>query len=200
VNIANFFTFIRLLIIPLFPFFYLEYAHLGIAPIWVPYILAFILLVCESTDLLDGFLARKKNQVTDIGKIIDPMSDSITRMVVFFTFTQGWVQIPISLVFVFLYREFLISSLRTICALKGFALAARKSGKMKAVLQAAVNFFVVALLIPFTMGYLPSSWLHQMSFYAVLVAAIYSVVSAVDYVIANRSYVKRIFSTTKEGA
>ncbi|MEI6242133.1 MAG: CDP-alcohol phosphatidyltransferase family protein [Chlamydiota bacterium] len=199
-NIAHFFTFIRLLIIPLFPIFYLQYEKMGISPLWVPYILLFILLLCESTDLLDGYFARRKNQVTDIGKIIDPMSDSITRMLVFFTFTQGWVQVPLILVFVFLYREFLISSLRTICALKGFALGARKSGKIKAIIQAAVNIFVVILLIPFTLGYLPLSWLQNMSFYAVLFAAIYSVISAVDYVISNKEYVRRIFVTTKEQA
>jgi CDP-diacylglycerol--glycerol-3-phosphate 3-phosphatidyltransferase len=151
-NLAHYFTFLRLLIIPFFPLFYLEYEWFGIKPVVLPYILLGILLICESTDVIDGFLARKKNQVSDLGKVLDPMADSITKILVFFTFTQGWVAIPLILVFVFLYREFLISTLRTICALKGFALAARKSGKVKTAFQALVNIVIVMLLIPFTKG------------------------------------------------
>ena len=192
-NIAHFFTLLRIVLIPFFPVCYLGYNWLKINPFYLPYILLFVLAICELTDLMDGYFARKKNQITDAGKILDPMADSITRILVFFTFTQGWVGIPLLLVFVFLYREFLISSLRTLCALKGFALAARKSGKLKAVLQASVNFFIVLLMIPYTWGTLSLSALQRASLIAVSIAAVYTVLSAVDYVYANRSYLKKVF-------
>jgi len=141
--------------------------------------------------LIDGFLARKKNQVTDIGKIIDPMADSITYISVFLTFTQSWIEIPILLVFVFLYREFFISTLRTICALRGYALAARTSGKIKTVLQSIVTLIIVLLLIPFTLGFISLELLRVLSLSLVSVAALYSIISAVDYIYINRGDLKK---------
>lgn len=190
-NIANYVTLLRIIIIPFFPLVYLKYDFLRINLFWMPYILLSILVFCELTDLVDGFLARKRNQVTDLGKVMDPMADSITNISVFFTFTQSWIDIPILLVFVFLYREFFISTLRTICALKGVALAARKSGKIKTFLQAVVSIIVVVLLIPFTLGYISLETLRWASLGLVSIAAIYSVISAVDYIYANRKYMKK---------
>ena len=191
-NIAHCFTLLRIIIIPFFSVFYLRYQWFHVDIIFLPYILFCILAFCEFTDLIDGFLARKKNQVTELGKILDPMADSITRIAVLFTFTQGWVSIPLLLVFVFLYREGLISSLRTICALKGFALAARKSGKIKAFIQAIVSFFIVLLMIPFTMGYISLEMLQKLSLFSVSFAAFYSILTAIEYIYVNRKYIKKI--------
>lgn len=190
-NIANFVTLLRIIIIPFFPLIYLKYDFFKIPIHLMPYILLFILLFCELTDLVDGFLARKKNQVTDIGKLIDPMADSITNISVYLTFTQSWIDIPILLVFVFLYREFFITTLRSLCALKGVAMGARRSGKIKTFLQAVVAIIIVLLLIPFTKGYLSLEKLRWISLGLVSVAAIFSVVSAVDYIYANRNFLKK---------
>ncbi len=190
-GIANYVTFLRIIIIPFFPLVYLKYDFFKIDLVLLPYVLLFILLFCELTDLADGFLARRKNQVTDLGKVIDPMADSITNIAVLFTFTQGWIDIPILLVFVFLYREFFISTLRTICALKGVTLAARTSGKIKTLIQAVVGVTIVVLMIPFTLGYLSLETLQWVSFSLVAVAAIYSVISAVDYIYANWIHLKK---------
>lgn len=190
-NLAHFLTILRILIIPLFPFFYLKHASLGIDPHYLPYILLFILACCEATDLVDGYVARKKGQVTDLGKILDPMADTITRIIVLFTFTQGWVDAPILLIIVFLYREFIITSLRTVCALSGYALAARKTGKIKAVVQASVNFIIVLMMIPYTYGYLSLENLQLSSLILIAAAALYSVGTAFDYVYANMSFIKK---------
>ena len=192
-NSANYVTLLRIIVIPFFPLIYLKYDFFKIPLIWMPFILLGILIFCEFTDLVDGFLARRKNQVTDLGKVIDPMADSITHILVFFTFTQSWIDVPILLVFVFFYREFLISTLRTICALKGFSLAARRSGKIKTLLQAIIAVLVVALLIPFFMGYISLETLRFTSLILVSIAALYSVISAIDYVYANKSYIKKFF-------
>jgi len=190
-NTANYITLLRIVFIPLFPLIYLKYHVFKIPLHWMPYFLLFILVFCELTDLIDGFLARRKNQVTDLGKIIDPMADSITNISVFFTFTQSYIDIPILLVFIFFYREFFISTLRTICALKGQALAARRSGKIKTFLLATVGIIIVLLLIPFTKGYISLEQLRWISFSLVSIAAIYSVISAVDYIYANRGILKK---------
>lgn len=191
-NIAHYFTFLRIFIIPFFPIIYLHPLWFGISVTAMPYFLLGILLLCEITDIVDGFLARRKNLVTDVGKIIDPMADTITHISVFFTFTQGMVSIPLLLVFVLLYREFAISALRTLCALKGYALAARKSGKLKAILQAVVCFLIVVLMIPYTLGYLSLDTLQIVSLISVSVIAIYTVATLVDYFYSNREYIKKL--------
>jgi CDP-diacylglycerol--glycerol-3-phosphate 3-phosphatidyltransferase len=138
-------------------------------------------------------LARKRNEVTDLGKVLDPMADSVTHISLFFTFTQGFVGLPMLIVFVFLYRDFLISTLRTLCALRGVALAARFSGKIKAFMQAAVAILIIVLMIPYTMGLISLELFQQISLYAVSLAALYTAVSFCDYIYANWVYIKKAF-------
>lgn len=191
-NIAHCLTLLRILLIPFFPLIYLNAKWFGISVIATPYFLLAILIACEITDVMDGFLARKKNQVTDIGKIIDPMADTITHISVFFTFTQGLISIPLLLVFVLLYREFAISALRTLCALKGYALAARKSGKIKAILQAVVCFLIVTLMIPYSMGYISIEFLRTFSLISVAITALYSMITLLDYFYTYWNYIKKL--------
>ncbi len=190
-NIAHFFTLLRIFISPCFPLLYLEYKWLGIPLIWLPYLLLGLLIICECSDVFDGFLARKRNQVTDLGKVLDPMADSITHISLFLTFTQGMIQLPVLLIFVFLYRDLFISTLRTLCALRGVALAARFSGKVKAVIQGVVAFLILLLMIPYTLGILSLDIFRQTSLFLVAVAALYTVISVGDYVVANRIYIRK---------
>ena len=194
-NIAHFFTLLRIFISPAFPLLYLKYEWFGITLFWLPYVLLGLLIVSECSDLFDGFLARRRNQVTDLGRVLDPMADSITHISLFLTFTQGIIQLPLLLVLVFLYRDFFISTLRTLCALRGVALAARMSGKIKAVMQAVVAFLIIALMIPYTAGILSLNLLQQMSLFLVAVAALYTVVSVGDYIYANRVYIRKALET-----
>ncbi|MGD2169908.1 MAG: CDP-alcohol phosphatidyltransferase family protein [Chlamydiota bacterium] len=190
-SVAHYFTILRILLIPFFSIFYLYPQAVGISAEYLPIVLMIILGICEFSDLFDGFVARKKNQVTDLGKVMDPMADSITRITVFFTFTQGIVKLPLLLVLVFIYREFIVNTLRTLCALKGFALAARRSGKVKAVLQAASMFFILTLMILFNSHVIGIDDLQNLSFIAVAIVAGYTVLSAIDYFYANRNYIKK---------
>ncbi len=191
-TVANCMTIFRIFISPIFLFIYLQYEAFGISAVSLPYILLGILTVSELSDALDGLLARKYNQVTDLGKILDPMADSISRISVFLTFTQPPVNVPLVCVFIFLYRDSVISTLRTICALRGFALAARPSGKMKAIIQAICSFVIVLLLIPHSLGHLSSAALTQLSTVFVLVSGFYALYSGVDYVYANRAHIQRV--------
>jgi CDP-diacylglycerol---glycerol-3-phosphate 3-phosphatidyltransferase len=190
-SIANYFTFARILIAPLFLLFYLEHQTLGISDQTMPYILLFLLGISELSDACDGYLARKYNQVTDLGKVLDPMADSIARISVFLTFTLEPVKLPMILVFIFLYRDSVVSTLRTICALKGFALAARLSGKIKAVVQAIAAFILILLMIPYSLGLLSQETLHQTGTIIVGTAAVYTIFSGVDYIYSNWHYIAK---------
>ena len=197
-SIPNYLTFLRLIISPLFLLIYLEPTFFNITPLALPYVLLFLLSISEISDACDGYLARKYNQVTDLGKILDPMADSIYRLTVFLTFTQPPVNLPILLVFIFLYRDSVTSTLRTICALKGFALAARPSGKLKAIIQAIAAFTIILLLIPHSLGELSGHSLHLTSTIVATVAAIYSLFSGIDYIYANRRYIVKLLVLKKE--
>jgi CDP-diacylglycerol---glycerol-3-phosphate 3-phosphatidyltransferase len=186
-TLAHYFTFLRIVISPLFPVLYIEYQWFGI-PFWLlPYIMLFLLAICECSDFIDGIIARHRNQVTDLGKVLDPFADSLTHISLFLTFTQGVVGLPLMLVLIFFYRDFLISTLRTLCALRGVVLAARFSGKMKTAIQASVLFLILVLMIFYSMGILSIGSLRQISLVAVSFAAFYTVISAFEYLWANRS-------------
>ena len=103
-HLPHFFTLLRICIRPIFPLLYLEYERFGIPLVYLPYLLLFLLVISECSDLFDGFFTRRRNQVTELGKVLDPMADSITHITLFFTFTQGVVALPPLIVFVFLYR------------------------------------------------------------------------------------------------
>lgn len=201
-SIANFLTFIRIFISPIFLVLYVQHESFHISRNMLPYILLFLLSVSELSDIFDGYLARKYRQVTDFGKIFDPMADSIARISVFLTFTLPPVQLPLLLVFVFLYRDSVISTLRTICALKGFTLAARTSGKTKAVIQGVTAILIVLMLIPYTYGALSEETLTLTSTVLVAIAAAYTLFSGADYIYANRFYIRKILtakSSLQEG-
>lgn len=190
-NLAHYFTLLRIFLSPVFPLLYLGREALGIPLVWLPYIMLFLLIVCECSDVFDGMLARKRNQVSDLGKVLDPMADSVTHISLFLTFTQGFVGLPLMLVLVFLYRDFFVTTLRTLCALRGVALAARFSGKMKTILQAGVALFIVVMMIPYTLGWISLTLFQQISLFAVAIAAFYTAISIGDYIYANWAYIKK---------
>lgn len=158
----------------------------------LPIILLGLVAIAELTDLFDGMAARKRNQVTELGKLLDPMADSIFRLSVFLALTQGPVHLPLWLVLCFFYRDSVISLLRTICALRGFTLAARFSGKVKAVVQGVAAQLILILMIPYAMGFLSLSALQTSSFYIVLGAVAYTIFSGIEYLRANQSYIKKV--------
>ena len=197
-SIANYFTFIRIFISPIFLFVYLEYETFNLNLVSLPYVLLFLLGVSELSDACDGYFARKYNEVTDLGKILDPMADSIYRISVFLTFTLPPIRLPMILIFIFLYRDSVVSTLRTICALKGYALAARPSGKLKAGIQAFSAFVIILLLIPYSLGKMPESTLQLTSTIIAAVAGIYTLFSGVDYIYANRQYIIRLLTSKND--
>ncbi len=99
-------------------------------------ILLFLIFgICELTDFLDGFIARKYNLVTDLGKVLDPFSDVIIRITYFLCFTFVGMM-PIWALAIILYREFGILLVRMLSMKRGIAVAANIWGKSKAVLYA----------------------------------------------------------------
>lgn len=180
----------RLFISPLFLFIYLKFEWLGISFQVLPFILIGLAILSEASDILDGLVARRYRVVTDLGKILDPMSDSITRITMLLAFTQGVVKLPLFLIILFIFRDGLINCLRTLCALKGFALAARTSGKFKAIFQGISIFSILFLMIGYSFSWISLSLLRGISFNLVLATAVYAIISGVEYIWVNRAFLK----------
>ncbi|MEM1059693.1 MAG: CDP-diacylglycerol--glycerol-3-phosphate 3-phosphatidyltransferase [Verrucomicrobiota bacterium] len=86
------------------------------------------------TDWLDGYIARKHNLVTDLGKLLDPLADKIMVSAAFIVLIERGVA-PMWMVVVIIAREFLITGLRMVAANKQYVLAAERAGKHKTVTQ-----------------------------------------------------------------
>jgi CDP-diacylglycerol--glycerol-3-phosphate 3-phosphatidyltransferase len=183
-------TLSRIALCPVFLVIYLFYGKMGIPLLILPYILLSIVTVLELTDIFDGHIARKTNQVTTLGKILDPMADSIVRLSVLLTFTQGLIKLPVLLTLLFVFREIIISTLRTLCALNGHALAARLSGKLKAIIQAVAIIFILLMIIPYSLGYISLITLQVTSAWVIGATAFYTILSGLEYLYIHRNDIK----------
>lgn len=153
-------TFIRILLIPIFVLFLLSNLP------YKDYIAAFIFIALSVSDALDGYIARKHGQVTDIGKIIDPIADKLLISAALF-FLIGRIQIWMAVIII--VRELVITAARIILLPKKVVMPASNLGKIKTISQ-IVAIVSVMLSIPFNW------WL-------MLLAVIITVVSGLDYFI-----------------
>lgn len=134
-NLANALTASRLVLSPVFfiLFFLPEwtgsYQLVTVVLLWV------VFLAIELSDVLDGAVARRQNIVSDLGKLLDPFADVISRLTYFVTFAAVGIM-PVWIVLLILYREYTIIFLRMMMYRTGTAMAARKGGKLKAVFYA----------------------------------------------------------------
>jgi CDP-diacylglycerol--glycerol-3-phosphate 3-phosphatidyltransferase len=176
---------------------YLFWTYLDLSAALLPYILLLLLLISEFSDLMDGYLARRWDQVSDFGKILDPMADSLFRVSVFLTFTLPPISVPLLLVFIMIYRDSVISTLRTLCAFRGHALGARISGKIKAVIQGVSAIVIVLLFALYSNQLLPLEDLHGISLWICIFVAAYTLFSGFDYIIANWHDIRKALSQKK---
>jgi CDP-diacylglycerol--glycerol-3-phosphate 3-phosphatidyltransferase len=191
-NIANMITISRVLIAPFFAYAFMHgYSTGNIFYIWAAVLFAGLI---EISDMLDGTVARARKEVTDFGKVCDPIADSVSRQTVFLSFLMVGI-IPLWLYLIFFYRDAFMQLLRIICASSGVVLAARKSGKLKAVLQGIATFGVllVVLLKFYSPSVLPDSFLgFHLGFWVMLFPAIYTLLSVIDYIIPNRQLIVKM--------
>lgn len=93
-----------------------------------------IFIVASMTDWLDGYLARKNNQVTNFGKIMDPLADKVLTAAAMICLVQLG-DVPAWVVVLILFREYAITGLRSVAAAEGVVIAASIWGKIKTTLQ-----------------------------------------------------------------
>ncbi len=174
-NLPNFLTSIRLGLAPILAILFLNDNPTA------RYVVLGIVILSELTDLFDGYMARKRGQVTDLGKILDPMADSIYRDTIFLCLAVEQ-QVSLFLVLPILYRDSIIATLRTVCAYRGIVLAARSSGKFKAVVQATIIIIILLLrILALHFEALNESLLYLIANLLMGIACLVTLVSAYDY-------------------
>jgi len=185
VNLPNSITMTRIIMIPLF--LWILSPHFPWAgPSGTQEILASILFVLASiTDGLDGYLARKRGQITTMGMLLDPLADKIMVTAAFVALVAYNPQVvKVWIVVVIVGREFLISGLRSIAASEGFTISASELGKLKTVVQivSVVSAILAHRWHHWQIGVLtiPVYWYAVAAIYF---AALVAIISAVDYFI-----------------
>jgi CDP-diacylglycerol--glycerol-3-phosphate 3-phosphatidyltransferase len=145
-NVPNILAFIRLLLAPVMFFLLVNRENPLLAHIhftWLDYMAAFIFVVASATDFFDGYIARTFNQVTTLGKILDPLADKMLTLAGFLGLmmlgrASEWA------VFLIITRELFITGLRVSAVSQGLDISASWMGKVKTVVQMlAIGFLLM---------------------------------------------------------
>ena len=131
-----------------------------------------IFWVAAATDMLDGYLARRWEQVTTIGTLLDPIADKLLVSAALISLVQERV-VPGWLVVLLVGREFAVSGLRSIAAAEGYTIKASELGKTKTVSQVlAISLLVVSMHHP---------WVAKYADFSLYIVVFFSLWSAVSY-------------------
>lgn len=143
-NLPNKLTIFRIILVPIMviiPFLGIGGDFLGIPISWITIDLIFI--IASLTDKLDGYLARKNNQITTFGKFLDPLADKILVLAAMVMLVE-MAKLPAWIPIIVLAREFMVSGYRLVAVEKdGEVIAASKWGKLKTVTQ------MIAIILAF---------------------------------------------------
>ena len=188
-NLPNALTLLRIFFVPLLVAVLVQedssYLVLGVT-LSNEAVALIIFLAAAATDLLDGYLARRWNQITTVGMLLDPIADKLLISAALISLVQahrvpGWMAVLI------IGREFAVSGLRSIAASEGYTIQASELGKTKMVTQ------VVAIALILVSADFPQATpAAQLALWGTLVFAL---VSAADYA---RKFWRRIDESIKE--
>jgi CDP-diacylglycerol---glycerol-3-phosphate 3-phosphatidyltransferase len=146
-NLPNKLTATRLVLAPFFFLFFFSVDVIdGLSPVVYSVVLVLIYGIMELTDLLDGKIARKRNLVTDLGKVMDPFADVISHLTFFTCFLACGIM-PVWAFILIVWREFSQSFTRMLMMGKGKAMAANIFGKAKTCLYALCSVLGIALRV-----------------------------------------------------
>ena len=198
VNLPNSITLIRIASIPLLMWI-LSSARFATVNGERELLASVVFIAAAMTDGIDGYLARRREQVTTIGILLDPLADKLLIAAAFVTLVQlNPSLVPAWIAVVVIGREFLVSGLRGIAASEGFTIEASELGKLKMVVQIVA---VVAVILDHRWKEVPVYGhyifpIHWIAYLAIWFTVCVSLVSAIDYFAAfwtkiDRRVVKR---------
>jgi CDP-diacylglycerol--glycerol-3-phosphate 3-phosphatidyltransferase len=175
---ANKLTVLRLILVPFFFIWY--FVGYGLNGVLYAVILVLLYGVAELTDLLDGKIARKSGQVTDLGKVMDPFADVMSHLTYFTCFLMSGFM-PVLAFAIIMWREFSQSFLRMLLMGKGKPMAANIFGKAKTCMYAAVSICGIAARVATSLGAY-QDWMTTVMTVLGYVAAAASAISFIIYI------------------
>ncbi len=172
--IMAFVVVIMLLIIPHVDVVAFDYANLSVS--LLNYLAGVIFLIAAFTDWLDGYLARKNNDVTNFGKIFDPLADKFIVNSVLIIFTV-FGRVPIFFTVLFIFRDLLVDGLRIFLAASGKVLSAQTLGKQKTLWQ-FIGLLLLFFIYPSDLFTPQLNWLTLLP---LTIALFFSLASGIKY-------------------
>ncbi len=173
-NLPNILTVLRILLIP---FFIIVFAVPSVSRTdWA----ALIFILASATDWFDGYLARKYEQVTVSGKLLDPVADKLLVLSALIMLVE-FHRVPSWLAIVIIGRDIAITGLRAVASSVGVVIAARDMGKMKTIVQIIALVFLI-LDYPVIFGSRIFD-LHTIGTVMLWYSAVLAIISAADYTI-----------------
>ncbi|MBQ2804464.1 MAG: CDP-alcohol phosphatidyltransferase family protein [Clostridia bacterium] len=202
-NLPNKLTMARILLVPLFVVFYFLPFD------FAPYVAVALFVVAACTDFLDGYIARKYNLVTDLGKLLDPIADKTLVTAALFCVVatnplqygaglagqigqQGQVILAVCGIIV-LARELIISAVRQIAATKGVVIQANVYGKIKTITQDVCLPILIVLNGAKYLNNLFFDVVWWVGFALLIVSTAITILSGVVYLVQN----KKVFWESK---
>jgi CDP-diacylglycerol--glycerol-3-phosphate 3-phosphatidyltransferase len=166
------------------PIFFLLYE---LAAFGSPYLLIGVCLVfalIEVSDLLDGHAARSLNQESELGKVLDPFADSLSRLTYFVAFAGSGI-LPLWILLILIYRDVSVAYIRVIVSARQVLMSARLSGKVKAWVYAMAGIGGIVDFALGRLGWIPESrgGIHEAALAVFVLAAAVAVWSLVDYAV-----------------
>ena len=187
-NLPNKLTILRLIMIPIFVAVYFIPQ--------IPYnfiISAVIFVLAAATDFLDGYIARKYNLVTNLGKFLDPIADKVlvsTALIVMLVPIGDVLILPYYsaiAVAIILARELVVSGFRMVAASKGAVIAADKSGKIKTFVP---DVAIAVLLFGADLMPLSYSIINVIGLILLAIATVLTIISGIECIVKNRAVLK----------
>lgn len=173
-NLPNSLTLVRMFLVPLLVVVLLtEFEGRRVLGISKELVAAAIFGVASLTDWLDGYLARRRRQVTWLGQMLDPIADKLLTSAAFISLVQLDLA-PAWMVALIIGREFAVTALRSLAYSKGITIPASRLGKIKMASQ------VTAILL-LILGWGPLPWLAPIGGAVLWVVMLTAVASAADY-------------------
>lgn len=145
----------------------------------------FVFLLASSTDALDGFLAKKYNQVTDFGKLMDPIADKILVLAAFLSFVEMEL-VPAWMVVIIILRELTITGLRILALTKNKIIPSDDGGRHKTVSQILTITAILVFLILKEAGMGDFRSYKNMIFVLMSITTILTLMSGVSYLVKNK--------------
>lgn len=149
----------------------------------VKYLIVGILFIIASfTDFLDGHLARKNNQVTDLGKMLDAIADKIlVDSVLIILSSSGFISPVIAVIII--VRDIIVNAVKMAAGNAGKVVAASWTGKVKTTFQMIGIILTLFYNLPFELINI------RISDIALIIACILAIVSAIQYINVNKEYI-----------